>query len=814
MRRPARPSLSRRWFLKSAGAAASGAFLSGCEDEDPYALEKPDVPGTAGWVTGEERFVATACGQCPAACGVRVRVVEARATKIEGNTACPLNQGGIGPRGLAGTQVLYDPDRVRGPLRRVRAASERSSADTWESVSWDDAASALAERLSALREARRADRLAIVYGRERGMLLELWQRFARAYGTPNLIDGFSTGDGPIAEANLLMQGIDEIPAYDWKHVRYVLSLGSGMLESTCQMVYFARSQAEIRRGRAGTRAKVVHVGPVYSRTAMNADEFIAVRPQTYGAFALGIAHVLVRDGLHDADFVREHAFGFDAWDDEDGRRHAGFADLLAEYPPERVAELCGLHADVVERVAAQMAAARPAFAFAGAEELHSPEGLGAALAVQALNALLGAIDRPGGVLTQRAAPLEELPEVEPDDVASETGARAPLGGFRAPPTPSGRVPLHRLPEAILASEESPIELLLLHYANPLYSRARPERWRAALAKVETVVSFSPFLDETSQECADWVLPDLTYLERWEDAAPAPSVGHPVYGLRQPVVEPVCEGRATGDLLLQLAERLGDPLAAALPSKDLKDALKKRLVGIYRARRGSIVAEKGSDFLKEIYERGYWFDAEYQYERWDEVLRTPSGRFEFFSNTMLQRIRDAARTRGTSAEALLAELGVREDLDRLCMPRHGDEAWSGAVERYPYRLLPYRPSTYAEGSGANLPWLQELSVAGGRKVWTTEAEVHPETAAEIGVTTGDRARVESPVGEIDVDVRVDAGIPPGLVRIPRGGGHTAMGRFARGWGANVMRLVAGEGGHAITGFDVVIGTRVALRRIES
>src|SRR6188508_1467570 len=110
-------SFSRRDLLKGVGFAAVGLTACG-EEHDPYALEKPDVPGAASWLTGEERHVATACAQCPAGCGIRVRVVEGRAVKIEGNPASPVNRGGIGPRGLSGLQALYDPDRVRQPLAR------------------------------------------------------------------------------------------------------------------------------------------------------------------------------------------------------------------------------------------------------------------------------------------------------------------------------------------------------------------------------------------------------------------------------------------------------------------------------------------------------------------------------------------------------------------------------------------------------------------------------------------------------------------------------------------------------------------------
>lgn len=785
-------SIGRRELLLGVGL---GATVAGCRgEEDPYALEKPPVPGAAGWLKGEERFVTSACAQCPAGCGIRVRVVEGRAVKIEGLPECPVNRGGIGPRGLSGPQVLYDPDRIRGPMRRKGG---RGSPD-FEPISWDDALAAVVQRLSGLREKKEGHRLGIVCGRERGLMLELWRRFAAAYGTPNLFDGLSAGNLQIADAVFWMQGEREIPAYDWNGARYVLSLGSGILESSCQLVAFARAQAGMRRGKTGPRAKIVHAGPSMSRTALCADERIVVRPGTQGALALGIAHVLVRDGLHDEAFVREHGFGFERWTDEAGLEHVGFREVLKEYAPERVAAICGVEAEVLERISRELAASRPSFAITGPEETLAPNGLSTAMAVHALNALLGAIDRPGGLLTQRVPPLADWPELETDELADEALARPRMDGVGSGRLPLSRGALDALPEALLAGQPYSLDTLLLHYSNPLYARPAPGRWRSALEKVPFVVTFTPFLDETSSEIADLILPDLTYLERFEDAAPAPSVGFAVFGMRQPAVEPLHDGRATGDVLIQVAKAIGEPLESAFPFEDFRDAVKKRVVGIWKSARGSIVEEKGSEFLKRLYSEGWWSDEPYIFERWEEVLRTPSGRFEFCSQAMRRALENFV-------------LNDRvPDLDRACMPRHEELAWRGDPERFPHQLVVYEPNTYAEGSGANLPWLQELA-SSGRPMWTTEAEVHPQTAAAAGVRDGGNMEVESPVGRVTVRARVSVDILPGVVRVPRGGGHTAFGRFAQGWGANPMELIDAGLLDPLSGTAAHCGTRVAIRR---
>ncbi|MEN8183678.1 MAG: molybdopterin-dependent oxidoreductase, partial [Myxococcota bacterium] len=493
--------LTRRQFFGRGAAAALGLSAAGCDATDPFALEKPPVPGAERWRRFEEKSVATACAQCWAGCGIRVRVVEGRAVKIAGDPESPINRGGIGPRGLSGLQALYDPDRIRQPLRRK---GPRGSGQ-WEPISWADALEELGGRLRKLRERGAPERLGILCDRERGLMRDLWERFARSYGTPNFFDGSSRGGVATAQARYLMQGTREIPAYDWTSTRYVLSLGAGLLEASCQAIYFARATAYLKRGRSEKhfgnhqtrshlgRGKIVQVEPSYSRTASSADEWISIAPGSYGAFALGLAHVLVRDGLYDRDFVEQHCFGFETWTEDGGRTHRGFRDvLLSEHTPERVAGICQVDADTLERIAHELAEQRPAFAITDDRATAAANGLQTAMAVQALNALLGSLERPGGVLSQRAVPLAAWPAAPPDELA-EAGLRMPRLDFVG----AGRYPLatsvaEELPRALVSGRPYRLDTLLLYYANPCYAWMNPERWTRALEAVPFVATFTPF----------------------------------------------------------------------------------------------------------------------------------------------------------------------------------------------------------------------------------------------------------------------------------------------------------------------------------
>jgi anaerobic selenocysteine-containing dehydrogenase len=326
--------ITRRGFLH-AGSVIALSGITGCKAleggyPEKYMVEKPPVPGVEGWAQGEERFVKTACLQCEGGCGLIVRVVEGRAVSIRGNPDFPTNQGGLCPKGLNGLQVLYDPDRIEGPLQRV---GERG-AGHWRRISWDEAIGVVARELHALRASGEAHTVAVLGGRYRGHMRNLVRRFLTAYGSPNEIDHESLCAVADKVSYFLTQGTRDRLAYDWERTKYVLAFGAGLVESFRPTTMMLRIYGHMRQGIPGQRTKLVQIDPRYGVSAARADEWVQVRPGTDGALALGLAHVLIRDGLIDRDFVRNDTLGFDAWTDPAGRSHIGFKDLvLSSYAP-------------------------------------------------------------------------------------------------------------------------------------------------------------------------------------------------------------------------------------------------------------------------------------------------------------------------------------------------------------------------------------------------------------------------------------------------------------------------------------------------
>lgn len=793
--------LTRRRFLETTAAAAA-VSAAGCKAlergyPERYSVEKPAVPGASGWRRGEERFLRSACLQCEGGCGIVVRVVEGRAVRIEGNPDYPTNQGGLCPKGLNGLQVLYDPDRIRGPLARD---GERGSG-RWKRVSWDEAVARVARHLSALRARGESHTVAVLGGRYRGHMRTLVRRFLAAYGSPNEIDHESIGASGDLVAHELTQGVRDHLAYDWERTRYVIAFGAALIESFRPTTMMLRVFGQLR-GRAGRRAKTVIVDPRFGVSAARADEWVPVRPGTDGALALGIAHVLVRDRLHDEAFVREHTHGFEAWTDEAGRRHAGFRELLLErYAPERVARIADVPAETIERLAHELAGNRPAVAVSGRGATGHSNGVWNALAIDALNALLGSIDAPGGVLVQRQPPLSAWPEPELDGVARRglSQPRFDLAGEGAPPFSVSR--MSAMAERLEKGWPYPLGAVFVYYTNPLFSAPEPERLRRALDRVPLVVSFSPFMDE-STAMADLVLPDHTYLERWQLDLVTPSVGFPVLAMRQPVVAPLHDTRSTGQALVDIAHAVGGAVARAFPGDEL-GMLKHLVRGVHESGRGSVRAASFEEFWEKLLAAGGWWDPPYTFGRWSEVLRTPSGKYEFCPTRLRERLG------GLDGEAL-ARLGVSARGDEALLPHHEPIAVSPGDAALPFSLVSYKTMTHAEGRGANQPHLQEMFNVQFDRRWEPWIEIDPRDARALGVKSDDEVWVESPQGRMKVKAVVEEGTRPGVVAVPFEYGHSGYGRWAAARGDNVNRLSC-IGCDPLGGSAAWYDVRVALRK---
>jgi anaerobic selenocysteine-containing dehydrogenase len=760
--------ISRRDFIRiGATATATGAAIVAAKGTWAL-LESGGAPTTShgGAMAApplDEVWVKTTCALCPSGCGLDVRVVNGKAVKIEGNPLHPLNQGVCCLKGQTALEVLYSPERLQHPRLQTGA---RGSGD-WQEISWDEALDIVAGKLTSLREANQAHTVALLHGETRGQMRALINRFMSTYGSPNTISRHSLDEQAARLGMFFTQGVNGIPVYDLNNAGYAITFGGNLLESSRNVMGYLGSLAFMRRGRP-TRGKLVAVHPRLSLTGVKADEWVPIRPGTYGALALGIANVIINSNLYDDVFVRDFTYGFEDFVDEAGNSHIGFKRLVLEqYTLSRVESITGVPADIIARIAGEFATNRPAVAIMPTEPggLASGNSLHTAMAIHALNALVGSIDTPGGVLVQRFPNLADWPDVTPD-----AAAQASLGQPRIDGAGSGELPLalsayQNVAEQILAGQPYPVNALFLYNANPVYDAPEGKHFAEALMKVPFVVSFASTLNESAAH-ADLILPASTFLETWGDDY-IEGTGYAGVSLRQPVVEPVHDTRNPGDVLLTLASMLGGPLAEAFPWKSYQELVDYRLSAI----------ETDHEIFKEngVWSEMVYFNATPGSPAWANVvgrdrLNAPQdGRFDFFSRELFNTLKSP------------------QDLE--CLPNFVEPTTlttnTSNAAVYPYLLVTQTLITQPRNWEGIIPTLQESYGLQTNLKWTSWLELNPRAAHELGVENGDLVWVESLAGRVKVPARLYEGIWPNAVYMPPGQGHHTLVKWGRDSSENMI-----------------------------
>ncbi len=778
-------------------AAAGGAALP---DKLLHAL-----PKEGEWIPYEEYWSTGICLQCPSGCGLRIRSVNHWPVKLEGIKDYPINQGRLCPKGQSGLQVLYDPDRIRHPLKRKGKRGDGN----WEKISWEEGIRLVVNRLKDLRQKERPQSLMVWGGRYRGHMGELMARFMEAYGSPNHLANSARGSEGILKGHLFTMGVKDFLAIHWEEVNYVLSFGASLLEASRPSMRNLWGYGFLRRGRPGIRGKIVQIEPRFSITASKADQWVPILPGTDGALALGIAHWIIKEKKYDRQFVDRYTFGFEDWKDRDGKTHMGFSTLvLKEYSPRQVSSLTGVSEEIIIQTAKEFSSHLPGIAISGRGVGMQTNGTYSQMAIDSLNALVGSIDSPGGLLRQGRPPFQKWPALRKDEIAQKGLSKPRIDGAGTIPFPFAEEVPYTLPEKIEKGEPCPVDTLLLYYTNPLFSLPENEKLRPALEKVPFIVSFSPFMDEATM-VSDLVLPDGTFFERWQDDGVEPGSGIPMFGLRSPALDkPLYDVRNTGDVLIEMAKGIGGSVARSFPWKDFQEALKDAIKGVFASKRGSIRSDNFDEFWNALIERGGWWDSHYPFGEWKRSFTTPSGKFEFFSLAMEHGLEEIFKRSQKDLGQILGELKIEARGDKVFLPHFEKPRWVGEEKEYPFHLINYKLMTMAEGRGANQPYLQEIIGPHLYEKWDSWVEINPETSKSLGINDGDSIWVESPAGKLKSKARLFPGTHPKCIHIPYGQGHKAYGRWARGRGINPNDLLVREYDH-LGGFVSYASTRVKV-----
>ena len=787
--------LDRRAFVKFIAGGVGGTLLSPL----PWKMADDTAIWSQNWSwrpspeRGGATTVNSICQLCAGGCGIRVRLIEEkRAVTIDGNPTHPVNQGGICPLGAAGLQYLYGPSRIETPLQQT---GERGNLETLKPISWDAALETLGARLKEMRQ--KAKGLVCVSGRHEGTVPELFARFLHAYGSPNYLMMPS-----VAEAETLgmfvSQGNTAPLAYDLENAKMVISFGCSYIEGWGAPNRMMMAFNGWRSNRNSDSTMVVQVETRGSLSASKADEWVTVAPGTEAALALGIAQVIVSEGRYNRGFINRHTSGF-----------RKFRTLLARrYTPEKVAAITEVPKEKIIALAKEFARTKPAVALYGRGQGRMPGSMYDFLAVQSLNALVGSLHKPGGATNTPRVPLASWPETVMDATSLKGMEEPRLDGSKGSQFPLPGNLFYNFVKNVNAGNVYPAEMLWVYEANPAHNLADTKPVLEALEKIKSIVSFSPFMDETTQ-MADLVLPSPTYLERLEDVPTPPGLQYAVFGLSQPVLSPKFETRHPGDVLIQLAKSLGGSVEASFPWPDYETALKERVKGIAETSRGRVADEPGiqpwntmkgrplaanyesfDDLWEKLSEYTCWYDTSEAMPSWETGFKTPSGKFEFYSLKMGQE-------------------GIRGS-DLTYLPHFEPLEPAGDPNKYPLILMPYEKINITNGPRASSPFLTKLLFDFELKGNDSFVEINPKTAADLGLKEGDRISLQTERGTIETLVHLTGAARPKVVFILTGLGHTAFDSFIRGKGVNANDILVAQQ-DPVTGLVAWWGTRVKISK---
>ena len=784
--------VTRRGFLGVTAGVAGATYLTRSAlsraDEQAAAVHPP--------VRGEKR-VPSICQQCPGGCGVLVRVVDEQVVGVSGNPVHPINRGGLCPRAFGALEMLRSPRLLSGPRVRDGARGHLKEA------TWEQAIGQVVQRLGELRQQGLGHTVGILGGEYRGSRELLWQRFAQAYGTPNSIRIRASNPEVPSLAHRFMHGATTPWAYDLEQAKLVVSFGASLFESWVSPVYAARTMGSMRAQGGG---RLIQIEPRRSLTATKADRWVPIAQGTDGVLALGIAGVLVREGLYDREFVEERCYGFDSWEDDDGHKRRGFKDLvLHDYGLLSVSQITGVPVDTIIEIARTLGETRPAVAIGEGGPAYGSHDLQTRMAIHSLNALVGNFGVPGGVVASGELPLQKPAAVELDEVAKKSLAQPRIDG-------AGKgeyLFLSDAPQALAGSiqEAKPYGLnaLLLFATNPFVDHPTSKDLAKAIEKVPFVVSFSSFEDETTK-LADVVLPDALPMERWQDDAVSYLAGFSCYSVGSPIVAPGRQAKDAADTLLAIAAGVGGPVAKALPWPSFDQVIRDVSKGLLTAERGYVATEATAESMQRILEhQGYWVPQYQDFDAfWDALTErgawadptaalaghtmtypTPSRKIELYE-TALARVRvEAARHQGPTG-ALAQEL----------------KAEAEKLSTFPLRLTTYRPVVRPLEGTKDQAWLEELEelpAAQRRSSWRSCVQIHPKTAMDLGVHDGEEVVVESEKGSAQLPAWVSAGVRPDVVCMPLGA-----------LGPNPNDLISNEV-DPFGGLGLLGTTRVRIRR---
>jgi anaerobic selenocysteine-containing dehydrogenase len=636
----------------------------------------------------------TACPRnCYSTCSLRVSIENGRLRRIEAHPGNRATPGGPCLKGLSYVERVHSPDRILHPMRR------KPGTDSFEPVSWNDAFSEITGHLTRLRDSPGPQSI-LYYSASgtKGLLNGVGMNFWRLFG------GCTTTYGDLCwpsglEASRLTLGENKHNApWDIENARLIILWGKNSAETNIHQSVFINRALE-------SGAELVVIDPRRTQTAERASLLIQPRPGSDGAIALAVAHVLIRDGRIDREFIEKHVHGFDE-----------FAECAAGFTPERVAKISAVPEEYIERLADLMGTISPVTINAGFGMQRYTNSGQTMRAIIALLAITGNIGSPGAGWIFADLQSAIFDEVK-DPVA-----------FYPPEPPDGVVRVSiatsRLGQDILEASDPPIKMVWVERGNPVTQNPDTNTVLKAFRSLEFRVVVEQFMTDTARE-ADLVLPAKSMFEQSDVIG---AYWHPYVQLKQKMLEPPGEVKPETEVYWHLAQQLELPeadIAATIPAPS------DQSVEAYLCRKLEPFPEITLDKLAQapIIAPGHQEIAFSDYR-----FATPSGKIELAS----------------------AEASERWSVDPV--PGFVELAESG--RHYPLYFMTPNTKNRIHSQFNNLRTILALSPA-------PELLINPDDALARGIEDGARTRIFNDRGELTTRVKFDYGIRRGCVSMTNG-----------------------------------------------
>ena len=687
-------------------------------------------------------------------CGLDCYVKDDRIIKVEGSLENPHSGGTLCAKGAATRQYVYHEERLKTPLRRT---GPRGSG-RFEPISWDEALQTVADELNRLKAESGPESIVFYVGYPKQMRPFI-KRLALQFGSPNYCTESSTCFQAMAMAWRLVYGSPAGP--DVRNSRCLLVWTNNPFYGNTTVVRGLLDALD--RG-----LKMIVIDPRRSPIASYADMHLQLKPGTDGALALGMANVIIEEGLYDQEFVAQHTRGFD-----DFREYAAGFDLA------QVERITGVPADQVREAARLYATTKPAALMPGAAPVvQNTNGIQNYRAVFSLVGLTGNFDVVGGNMPAPPSWLEvagagfatrehqfSMPRSW-DDLPERVGAgRFPVWAELVDQGQSMDLARH-----IRTGEPYPLRGMMTFGLNYRMFPAS-NRFLEAVNQLEFICDVDLFLTDTARY-ADIVLPACSSVERSEIRC----YPQKYIIMTEPVIPSLGEARSDTDIIFQLANRLGleDPMLNPSPSNGLDStaAFERALDWIFEPSdmttaelkkhpEGMPVPHPLPNPERKYLEKGF---------------PTPSGKMELKSSLLEKHGYDA--------------------LPVYRPPKFSPESSPDLAEKYPFTLnAGCRMPMFVHSRTFRLPWTRSLQPE-------VAADMSPLDAETLGIDQGDQIEIATPAGSIKVLANLSDLVQSGVVHMLHD--HRE---------ADVNSLVDGDYLDPISGFPGFRSLLCSVRKLE-